>query len=84
MSTNSKGNRRRELSRAHHNYRDYLVQSLGTPDGLRALSELVSNAAFVSGILLLVLGKHLSDETFLRTVAFLVLIRAVLRVEGPR
>jgi hypothetical protein len=77
----SKRNRWRESPQRHHNCRDYLVQSLGTPDGLRALSELVSNALFASAIIFVLLSKHPFCETFLRFAAALALSRVVFRVE---
>jgi hypothetical protein len=81
MSMISKRNRGRESHRTYHNYQDYLVQSLGTPDGLRALSELISNAVFSGAIIFVLLSKHPFCETFLRIAAALALSRAVFRVE---
>ena len=84
MSNHSKRNRWRESPRAQHNYRGYLVQSLGTPDGLRALSELISNLIFAIAIILLFLSKHAFGETILRIAAALALSKAIFRVEGHR
>jgi hypothetical protein len=81
MSMISKRNRGRESPRTYHHYRDYLVQSLGTPDGLRALSELVSNAVFASAIVFVLLSKHPFCETFLRIAAALAMSRVVFRAE---
>jgi hypothetical protein len=80
----SKRNCRRESPRTCHNYRAYLVYSLGTPDGLRALSELLGNAVFASTILFMLLSKHPFCETFLRIAAALALSRAIFRVERHR
>lgn len=81
MSMISKRNRGRESPRTYHSYRDYLVRSLGTPDGLRALSELVGNAVFGGAIIFVLLSEHPFRETFLRIAAALALSRAVFRVE---
>ncbi len=82
MSNHSKRNRRRESPRMQHSYRTFLVQSIGTPDGLRALSELIRNVVFAGAILLLFLSNHPFGETCLRIAAALALSKAVFRVEG--
>jgi hypothetical protein len=84
MSKQSKRNRRRVSPRMQHSYRNYLVQTLGTPDGLRALSELIRDVTFAGAILLLFLSNHPFGETCLRTAAALALSKAVFRVEGHR
>ena len=81
MSNNSKRNRRQEWHRTHHNHVDYLVRSLGTPDGLRALSEFFSNLIFAGAIILLFLSKHLFGDTSLRIAIALALSKAIFRVE---
>jgi hypothetical protein len=65
-----------------HSCRNYLVQSIGTPDGLRALSELIRNVVFAGAILLLFLSNHPFVETGLRIAAVLALSKAVFRFEG--
>lgn len=65
-----------------HSYRNYLVQTLGTPDGLRAVGELIRDVAFGCVILLLFLSNHSFGETCLRAAAALALSKAVFRVEG--
>ena len=65
-----------------HSYRNYLIQTLGTPDGLRALSELIRDVVFSCAILLLFLSNHPFGETCLRIAAALALSKAVFRVEG--
>lgn len=82
MSNNSKRNGRRESSQPQLNRLNYLVASLGTPDGLRALSELVSNLACASAIFLLLLGKYPFGETLLRIAAALALSKPTLRIGG--
>jgi hypothetical protein len=82
MSRNSKRVGWHGSPPAHHNHCDYLVQSLGTPDGLRALSELVSDVVFASAVLVLILSKNTFGDTFLRVAAALALRRALFRVGG--
>jgi hypothetical protein len=76
-----KQHRRRESSRADYNHLDYLVQSLGTPDGLRALSELAIHTAGAAAVIFLLLSDRLSGETFFRIAAALVLGQALFRVQ---
>ena len=82
MSNQSKRNRGRVSPRMQHCYRNDLIQTHGTPDGLRALGELIRDVAFSSVILLLFLSNHPFGETCLRTAAALALSKAVFRVEG--
>jgi hypothetical protein len=82
MSNQSKRNRRRVSPQMQHSYLNYLVRTLGTPDGLRALSELIRDVAFACAILLLFLSNHPFGETCLRTAAAVALSKVVFRVEG--
>lgn len=82
MSNQPKRTRQRVSPRTQHGYRNHLVQTLGTPDGVRALSALIRDVAFAIAILLLFLSNHSFGETCLRTAAALALSKAVFRVEG--
>lgn len=82
MLRNSKRTRWRDPVRADHNRRDFLVQSLGTPDGLHAVSELLSNVVFASALLFLILSKNSFVDTFLRIAAALAFRKILFRVEG--
>ena len=82
MSNHFKRNRRRESPRMQHSCRNYLVQSIGTPDGVRALSELIRNVVFAGAILLLFLSNQPFGETCLRIAAALALSKSVFRFEG--
>lgn len=82
MSNHSKRNCRPESPRMQQSWRNYLVRSIGTPDGLRALSELIRNMVLAVAILFLFLSNHPFGETCLRIAAALALSKAVFRVEG--
>jgi hypothetical protein len=75
---------RRESSRAHHNHLGCLVQSLGTPDGLRAFSELAINTAIATAIIFLLLSNDFSEATFFRIAAALALGQLLFRVHNRR
>lgn len=82
MPKNSKRNRWRRSARARYTHCDYLVQSLGTPDGLRAASEFVSNMVFAGALLFLILSKNSFVDAVLPIAAAMVLSRVLFRIEG--
>jgi hypothetical protein len=81
MTQQSKRVRRRESLRTHFNHRKHLIESLGTPDGLRAFGESVSRLIMTGAIVVLLLSKHPLGESILRFAAALVLIKSVFRFE---
>jgi hypothetical protein len=82
MPKNSKRNRWRRSARAHQTHCDYLIQSLGTPDGLRAASEFVSSVVFAGALLFLILSGNSFVDAVLRIAAAMALGRVLFRIEG--
>jgi hypothetical protein len=85
MSKNRKRNRSGELASTHRCHENYLIRSLGTPDGLRALGELVRNTAAAFSLFLIttfiLFNKHSFAGTMLRITGALALNRALVGVE---
>jgi hypothetical protein len=82
MRKNSKENQRWESKRACHNYRDYLVRSLGTPDGLRAAAEFIRSASALCIMWWLVLsGERPFPETIIRIIAAVAISKALFKAE---
>jgi hypothetical protein len=81
MRKNSKENRRRELWRTCQNHCDYLVRSLGTPDGLRAVAEFIRSAALCITCWLILSGEHPMTETIIRTIAAVAISKASFKAK---
>jgi hypothetical protein len=85
MSTNRKRNRWKELAAAYRCNEDYLIRSLGTPDGLRALGEFVRNTAAALSFFLIttviLFDKHSFAGTMLRITGVLALNRVLAGLE---
>jgi hypothetical protein len=82
MPRNSKRIRWRRSARTHHAHYDYLVQSLGTPDDLRAASEFVRNVVSAGALLFLILSKNSFIGAVVEFAAAMALSRVLFRVEG--
>jgi hypothetical protein len=85
MSKKSKSCSWRGRGLACHSYRDYLIRSLGTPEGLRAFSEGIRDIATALNSLLMttfvLFSKCSPGETILRITIFLALSKIVIGQE---
>lgn len=85
MLKKRKRNRWAELASACRCHEEFLIQSLGTPDGLRALGEFVRNTATALSLLLvttfILFDEHSLAGTMLRVAGVLVLNRALASLE---
>lgn len=80
-----KHKRNRSGTSAHRCHKDYLIRSLGTPDGLRAFGEFVRNAATALSLFrittFILFHDHSFAATMLRVAELLALTRALVGFE---